>query len=494
MDLQLFINGVDRTSIVDWRSFSKEDNLTYQADALNFTYHKYGSAVYVPALFDEIVLIDNDAGGERVFGGRIVDLSKSLEPNFSVKYSIKCKDWTVELDVLVVNTYTNQTVAEIINDILPAGFTDSNVFCNVLVERIAFNYQAVAECLKTLAELVNYHWYVDYNKDIHFFPKGNESAPFSITDNSSNFIAGTLELSTDISQLRNSTFVRGGEYVGLARTEQYIADGDQTTFPLSNKFSSLPTVTRNGTPLTVGVENLDSFPTFDVLWDFNQKYIRFNAPETIGNLIAITGTPLIPLITRSNDGASIALYGSRQHKIEDKNLKDPDTAKQRGNADLEAYAYGVVDGGFDTYNGGLRSGQTILINSALLEANENYLINSVRLRVQNPNQGKYTVSLVSHRSLGLNELLQKLLTDGDRITAQEANEVLSKYEVVNESILVTESIGLDIPFETSETIEVSEVVQTSSTAPEWVWGLYAPTSLADPKRSFIWDYGFTWEA
>ena len=56
------------------------------------------------------------------------------------------------------------------------GVTDTTV-----VELIVFNYLTVSEALKKLAiTLGDYSWYVDYEKDIHFYANSTQHEP---TDN-----------------------------------------------------------------------------------------------------------------------------------------------------------------------------------------------------------------------------------------------------------------------------------------------------------------------
>lgn len=492
MDLQIVIDGVDRSSLIDWRSISKSDYETSRVDTLVFRYVKYGSRTWTPSIEDSVEVTDNDAA-QIIFGGRIISVSPKLEANGAVEYGIECKDWTVDLDdELVAQTYENETVEDIIADILPAGFTDTGVNCTTLIERIQFNYQTKSNVIKALADLVGYHWYVDYEKDLHFFPKLENAAPFSITDSSANLIAGTLSIDKNNSQLRNSIYILGGETVGNSRTESYVADGDQDHFPLANKFSNLPVVKDNTVAKAVGVAPLETFAQgpYDVLWNFNEKYIQFDVKPTAGHQIDIIGTPLAQIAVKIEDPISITTYGRREFRIEDKTIKDTLTARKRGVAELDAYAQGVVEGTFRTYTDGLRSGQYIRVNSATLGVNDDYMIKSVTMKLHTHEQAIYSVQLISKRTVGIIELLANLLRISDKITAPAENATITIVKAPSETINVVEDISVVAERADHRTIDIDETVRRDP----WgagvvtpVFAPYFPVDDADPKRPARFD-------
>src|SRR5512142_899078 len=50
------------------------------------------------------------------------------------------------------------------------GFTTNHVqVANFVVPSIKFNYQPPTKCLESLAQLIGWDWYIDPNKDVHFF-------------------------------------------------------------------------------------------------------------------------------------------------------------------------------------------------------------------------------------------------------------------------------------------------------------------------------------
>jgi len=476
MDLKIEIEGIDRTSLIQKDGFSIEMNKTSQVDSCDFIYKKYGSLTWTPQREEEIVVTDMDTSTV-LFGGRLVDIDLSLDVNGVVTYKVKCIDYTHDLnDELLAKTYEGNTIHEIIDDFLPDGFTSINVDCDIVIERIQFNYTRKDDVMRDLAELVGYDWYIDYQKDVHFFAKEEIEAPFDIDESAGNLIAGTLQVSKENSGLKNAIIVKGGEYVGLSRTEAFVADGEQTQFTLANKFSELPTVLVDSVPQVVGVSYLNQIgDTFDCLWSFQEKYIDFGeTPLVADSVISVTGLPLIPLIIKKNDRNSIRTYGIKEFLINDVTLKDPETAKKRAIAELTAYKDGIAEGSFMTYTDGLQAGQTIHITAPSMDVDEDFIINSVQMERFGSNKMLYNVDIVSQKTMGIIEFLQFLLRKPDKTIAVNKQESLTIIREVMEERSVEENLRKD-PF----TID-------------WVWGYYYPTSSLDTKRMGRWDRNLPW--
>ena len=227
----------------------------------------------------------------------------------------------------------------------------------------------------------------------------------------------------DFSQLRNTVFVVGGEQEAEERTETYLADGDQEQFPLAYKFSDTPVVEVNDVPVTVGKDGLDDEANFDVMWSFEQKYIKFpdGSPPTVGDKLDVTAKPLFPLIVKVPDVVSINQYGPYEFKLEDRTITDRDTAIERATVELEAYGNSVQEGSFNTYNFGLASGQ--LINISVGDVSEDFIIQTVTMSMQTPFRPVWKVKLATVRTLGIIQFLQDLLL---------VNEPLNEAEILLE--------------------------------------------------------------
>lgn len=443
------INSVDRTSLVVFNSLRKTDTLNQQVDTLEFKIRKYGSRTYSPTLGHEIVVT---SGGSTIFGGVIVKIRESLDSAKIIEYTVTCNDYSQYLKrKLVTERYENTTASAIITDIMgtyTTGFTTAGVAAAVTIASISFNRLTVAESLQKLADAISYVWYVDYDQDLHFFPKNNESAPFDITDTSGNYIYNSLEIVEDLTQVKNSILVQGGEAVSdVAREELFSGDGTKDTFALANKFDSVPTVLVGTYAQTVGTEFLDDDVSFDVMWNFNQKYLRFtsgNTPTSGTNNISVEGTYLYPIVVSVPAPASIAEFGTYQFSITDKSIRSRDEAIDRALAELSAYKDELYEGSFRTYEDGLRSGQVININSTQRGRNIDVLIQSVRMTMRDPNgvSFEYEVRFATLKSIGIIEYLQNQLRSREVIIDDQ--ETLQNYIPLEDTIALTDSLATPV--------------------------------------------------
>lgn len=440
MNITLKINGTDRTSKVVWNTLQMSDVLNEKVDTLSFAINKHTGSTYAPAVGDTVELLDTTT----VYKGLILSIRKITDGHAVVRYEVDCVDNSYYLNrVLVAETYTSTTINDIIDDIVTnyaPTFTTTNVDADVAVETITFNRVSVTEALQKLAKLSNYSWYVDYNKDIHFFEKSTEPAPFNISDTSNNYIYDSLEVSEDISQLRNRVFVRGGEAEGDPRTESFNGDGAKKFFKLSNKFANLPTITVGGVSQSVGVDFLDDEADFDVLWNFNETYIKFTTVPGAGtNNVEVTGIPLYDILVQVEDTASIATYGVSEFARTDTTITSKQEAKDFAIAELEAYGAKISEGSFSTYTSGLRSGQVITVNSTQRGVNEDFLIQRVSFSMVSKNVGMYRVELATLKTITLLDfLINQLRQSGEQIKDTE-NILLQKFAQFEETISTAES-------------------------------------------------------
>lgn len=452
------IEGVDKTSSVVFNSLKKTDVLNAQVDTLEFKVRKYGALTYVPALGDEVVVAKD---GTTIFGGVVVRIVEALKSAKLLEYTIQCNDYSQFLKrELVTERYEATTVGAIIADLVATytsdGFTTVNVQGGQAIESISFNRLSVADSLQKLADAISYVWYVGYDLDIHFFPKNTEVGA-GLTDSSSNYIYDSLEITEDLTQVRNTITVQGGEATSTStRTEEFNGDGTKVHFALANKFASKPTVTVGGVAQTVGTEYLDDDASFDCMWNFNEKYLRFtagNIPASGTNNVDATGYYLFPIVVRVPAPASIAAYGEYGFAVTDRSIKSQDEAIARALAELSSYQNALYEGSFRTYEDGFRSGQVININSTQRGKNIDILIQSVRARMRDPigTALEYEVRFATLKSIGIIEYLQ--------------NQLRSKEVIIDDQ----ETLLNYIPF-SSEEITTSDVMATpTADSPPYVY-------------------------
>lgn len=490
------INTVDKTNFVDFPSLYVEQNLTSQADLARFKIQKYGSKTLIPNVNDNVEILD---GSTKIFGGKIVKIKESpINAVTGLAFDCECADHTFEFDSkLVSKTYESQTVQQIISDIVTnyaSGFTTTSVTSTFTISRIVFNQVTPSQCLKRLADILQYHWYIDPNKDIHFFPKFTEYAPFDLTDSEGKHVVSSLIRQIDGTQIANRVKVRGGEYNGNTFTDVITVSGNNSlSFKLPYKFANLTIEVDTGSGYvskTVGIDFIDDFTTKDVLHNYNDQTIRFNAVLLDGNKIRFSGNPKIPILAIAEDSASVATYGTKEKLIKDSSIEDVTTARKRAQAELDAYKNAISDVDFNTYQSGLRVGMVINLNSSLRNTNTDYIIQRIRFNLFTKDAFSYNVHLVTTKKFGLIELLQKLL-EPDPLQANES-EVQEDIRTDITDILITEEITLPAAVTDYITLIFTENIYKdplgAGVEPTWVLAPYFPSSHTDTKREGTLDY------
>ena len=507
-EIILRVNGVDRTDQVEWTSLEKTEVLTKEPDTLRFSLRNYGSKTFRPELDDEVTLHD---GATKVFGGIVIDTSDEIEGKLKF-LSVNCKDFTHTLDrKLVARTYEGMTAEDIIDDIVSnfveAGFTTTNVNAPVVVEKIVFNYLTVSESLKKLAGMLGeWDWYVDYNKDIHFFQPALIGASFNLTDTSETYIWNSLKIDKNTNQLRNHIIIRGGDVEGSLVSNVQVADGVQRVFFVGYSLALATLLIQKAlaaTPTTfvtqtVGRDGVDNAASFNCLYNPDDGLVIF--PEAtkpaVNDRIKSEGFPIFPLIAEKQDLVSVGVHGTFQYLIVDKTIRSRDAASQRADAELLKYANVSNYCSFITHRCGLRTGQTINISSVIRDFNQDFRIERITTRFRTPTALQYEVSGLASEDVTMVDVLNKLLiTDvADQIAIGE-NEVVDRIYSAFEDITLSEAFTTAKSADAShnpqsETITLTEtdVEQPLNYATIFVAGAYIPTISfggADTKRVFV---------
>lgn len=367
------------------------------------------------------------------------------------------------------------------------GFTINNVTATQVVNYIGFNYEQPSKCIMQLAQLFEYDWYVDEHKDIHFFSKTTNSAPFSLSDTSGNYFYKTLKIKKDIKNLRNSIIVRGGIYQGTTVTESQVADGEKITFLTAYQYANI-VVKVNTVVQTVGIDFIDNPASFDCLYNFNEKAVKFPTPLPDLDVVDISGNPYIPVIVKVKEAPSITQYSEYQFKVVDKSINSKQGARDRAQAEIRAWANQINEGSFSTISTGLDVGQQLHIDSTLRVIDEDYVISRIASKMYTPTQMVHDITLVTTTTFGMVEFLQKILMDKDKEIKVNENEVTDEVESASETINIGEDLVVSIVHNPqTEAIAIGEVftAQALDYAVEFVVGEQTPPSGV--KRVFILD-------
>ncbi len=483
--LQIKINGTDRSSSIDWSSLSWVSILTKEVDRFEFNIKKTSTKT-IPALGDTIELLED---GSKLFGGILVERNEKILGGILIGYDCRAKDWSAKLDgKLVVKNYVapsggaatynpSQIFKDILNIFVPAslGFTQNNIkTASFNIASIKFNYEQVSRCLTTLADQIGWDWYVDPDKDLHFFDEETATAPFNLDDTTGNYEWKTLEINNTILNLKNYVFVRGGEYKKTiaegSAVDSYLGDGTKKTFQLAYKYDNI-TVKKGGVVQTIGTDHQTDPATVDLLYNFNEKFIKFTAAPANAATVIIFGDAFIPIIAAVRDQGSIATYGEFQQAVIDKGITSVAEAQSRAKTELEKYAASVFEARFKTLNKGLRVGQQIQVGSAIRGfATKKFKINRINGKARGNDHMEYEVFLLASGEITFTDIMVQLLSADKKNITIASNEVLQRLETF------------------SETVTLADVMTSYKKSRPYSWGRDGSNDPVAPRG---WDF-FTW--
>lgn len=495
-------NGsTDISSIIDWTSIQGTFVVTKQKGALKFDIliPNPSSPPSVPALGDTIYLYYNSS--TLYFGGTVTELETVIDGGTLQRVHVTASDWGYKLDrMLVYKTYQNMDPADIVKDIIQNfttdGFTTNNVQQgNFLVASIKFNYEQPSKALEALAKQIGWDWYIDPNKDVHFFfadtADGSTEvnpAPFDIEDGTGNIQFATLDVDVSIANLKNSIYVLGGTMFRAVdpgtTVDIYTTVAGQTVYPLSFPYDTTTTsgggatikVTIDGVTQSVGIYGQDQPGSFNCLYSAGASGGAQGGPPCIilsgdpgaGHVLKVYGNVVLPIVANVTSPNSITAYGLQEDVVSDKQIKSVLEAQARAEAELIQFDHPVYDVKFNTLTPGLMIGQTIKLNSTKLGiTNKLLLIRSITVTGYSPNSDTkgllFQVEALGSDNVTFNDIMMTLLQQSLAQNVTPDNTILQVVLPVAEGITIADVVTV-----TSGT----SPYKWGSTSPQPNWGFF----------------------
>jgi hypothetical protein len=253
-------------------------------------------------------------------------------------------DATVEPEI-----YTNKEVSYIVRDIISKYVTtltsnNSNANTGITLSRIVFNHTNVYEALKKLSDLSTNVFYVDVFKDLHFFQKESSSSGKIL--NNTNLKKAKWNQSRE--GIANRIWVYGDKY--LTGMQEVFGCGSGIYLDKGSVFytSYYPHDTKlvknsTGYPLKGWVYQMgeDSPLGTQYLVDYYNKKLITLSGTSIGNFWLASGDSFtctynrdVPIVKMGENLVSENLYKPITKVIIDRNIKDPNIARDLLNLEL----------------------------------------------------------------------------------------------------------------------------------------------------------------
>ena len=421
---------------------------------------------FIPHVLQEIYVYGDDFQGNRViiFGGIISRYTQGIHKKGFIKYDVECQDWRQLFNKrLVVESYENTTLFTLVTELVNKYANDEAIgpgggFIvhrsnlrgpDIDIPSVAFDRLTLTECFQRLAEMSYYSWYIDHQKNVHFFSEQSETAPFNINTGLSDdqdFVYSSLRWHQDGTQLRNKIFVRG-DY-GEVETETGQEVGSFTTsfvpdnYEGSVAYISLPIAYRKKPNvwislrnvgfaylvdypynvrhrLRVGVLGLDRFQDNHVMWDSDGNNLIYDSASSGGNIdvtdvfppgtippnvslwhlnLHMQGGAQAPIFSVVRNRASIATYGTYESYVKETLIGTKQETIRRGNIELLEYALPRFAGSFKTYTPGLKAGQLLWLKVPKRGIDQRVILERVTTTVRD-NMGEKLLYNVTFRQI-----------------------------------------------------------------------------------------------
>jgi len=453
------IDGVDKSDLVEKNSLTIDDVLTSEVDTCSFILNDYDGDSK-PQIGQEVVIFykqTSTSNPEIRFAGKISEAPQRRYSLGVYAYDVACVDYTQDLQKRqVVENFTSEYAGDIIKSIVNEYALELGTYHvqdGILVDYISFNYTYPLECIIELAELTGYDWYVDYEKNIHFFARTTNDAPYELTETADvdNEEYKDLNISVDKTQLNNTQIVRGGYQFSSDYTQTWVVQAGQTELPIAYKpyvpdSGAIELSIDGGANITPGIDNIDT--TDDYVVNVSEKTLKDQNTNWVGGeVITLVYKYKIPILAKVKDSASINLM--KQYEggdgiyegeiIVDDTIETKDAARQRGQSVIDIYSNPLVTGSFMTTKYGYRSGQLLTIDIPSRDIDSTYLIQNVTATSIGNGEFEYEVTFAT-RLKGLTDFLISLYDNGKKVF-ERTDEVLDTLEVMEEEeITVTDSV------------------------------------------------------
>jgi len=486
-----------------------------------------GDTIYVNYTINENTVL--------IFGGTLVTSEPIVSGGVVLLYQMTAMDWGYALDAQVVKaSYANEDPHDIVVSLMetfgPAGFTTNHVQVgNFQVSTIQFNYQQLSKALQALATQIGWDWYIDPNKDLHFyFAEGNAAtsseiieAPIVIDDTTGDIEWPTLDVQIDITNMKNAVYVVGGTYQKdfvldpnpnatppqYSPIDVYKTDGVTLAYPLSYSYdeSSL-TITLNGVGQSIGTAQVTDPSTVDVLYDDSGRFIQFTTTPSAGQTIVVQGEANVPILAYVTDQDSISTYGIREDAINDTKILSVQQAQERAQADIDMFGDPVYTVKFNTispFTNQLSIGQQITLNSAKFGvSNKLLIIKQINFVARTPTQLEAQVQCLGSGSVTYNDIMLQLLQQSLGSESTPASTVLQTLIPIDEEIEITDAVtitGASRPYVWGPVAAPLQYSEGGATYGSFGYGSaayasglpYADDAATTASTELVWGF-FTW--
>ena len=431
----------------------------------------------------EVTIVDD---GNTVFAGNIENVGESGD--LIAYVNVSCVDFSRLIDKrLVFDTFVDTNAGDIVKSIITDFFAEEGIIEGDVqdgpeIKRAVFNYDSGNISMNYLAEVTGFNWDINKDKQLNFFDRQTNTAPFDISDANRNY--KNLQVKKTKAQYRNRQYVQAGTDLTLEIVKEKPTpkpDGVSKTFIVRLPIGLKPTIFVNDVAIdaaNVGVNGIDQ----DKQYYFSYNSNTVTQDDSVTTLdgtdkIEITYQGLYPIFIVADNPSAInerqAVEGGSgiyENVVEEKTLDGRDAAYQFAFGKLDKYGIIPKIVTFDTYKHGLKSGQLLKVINAKHNVDGDFLIESIATRDDN-GLTMYSVKCLDGSTLGGWEQFFKDLKRTQTQLVIREDEVLTLVIVIPEEVSAW-----------SETLTLPDAVEDEETN-VWDEELTVPLAVEDEETN-----------
>lgn len=279
---------------------------------------KSGGSFFSFEPFQQVQITDTN--GDIAFKGVVMKpVARLLSPTTRI-WDLSCTDNHYYVDKrIIARAYTNQTAGAIVRDLITNVFSAEGITAGTIddlavVDKMVFNYVNGDRAMRMLSEYTNAVWYVDENKELYFYERTSNNAPFTIRDG--DVLTNPMPYFDKANfKYRNAQYITNIKNVTDTQEEFFIGDGTRQTFTVGYPFNELPTVELNTgsgyTSQDVGIRGTDTGKDWYVALGSNELVQEFTSTAiSSSDSIRVTYKGIYQLVALAKDDAEVDRVGT----------------------------------------------------------------------------------------------------------------------------------------------------------------------------------------
>lgn len=378
----------------------------------------------------------------KLFSGVLKKVTRSEESPGYLKYVMKFADNSAKADKRVIaKVYENKLQGDIVKDFITEklgveGVTEGAIEDGPLISKAVFNYNYVSDALDYLKKTTGFIWNIDNDDKLNMYSRSSFNAPFDLDDTVQHV---KFKHEKNMDQYRNTEYTRGGKTETVLQ-ENVIPtpepDGKSRSFVLRLPVADKPIIRINTVPINpndIGVNGIDTNKKWyynvgsQVITQDNSQTVLVSTDDLECDFIGLRDLFLLvddPVEVNTRKTIEFGTSGIYEHLTIEKSLTTEQQGIEFTNGLLETYGTITDKITYSTNVEGLKAGMIQRVNKSLYDINSDFLIESVVMRGDGPDDITYDITALDGAAIGGWEEFFK------EITRKQAEFIINENEVI----------------------------------------------------------------